>query len=148
MLEVEYHSTNWSETGPCPDCGHTTVTVWGYVYKDQEPFAVYYARSTPKHPEAGIQMALSIGGWGEDANAEEKRCIGVLYGGQPEARGFMYVDASELPWGCESFLGAMQSREQVVGTELATAAGMILNVIHLRDARLAEAFGRRREGNA
>ncbi len=70
---VEFNSSDARE-GTCSCCGSTTRTVWGYVYRDDDAFAVYYFRWSRGH-EPG--MLLSWGGWGEGAEVDQRRVVGL-----------------------------------------------------------------------
>jgi hypothetical protein len=55
----------------CPDCGKKSMTVWGFVSKDNTAHAVYYAGSMTGHNEPSVRLTVSIGRWGVDNPDEE-----------------------------------------------------------------------------
>jgi hypothetical protein len=63
------------KTFDCPDCGKKSMTVWGFVSKDNAAHAVYYAGLMTGHEQPSVRLTLSIGGWGVD-NADEQNVPG------------------------------------------------------------------------
>lgn len=59
----------------CPHCGEESVTVWGFVSKNNLAFAVYYASLMTGHAETSARLAISIGGWGEGADESVRRWV-------------------------------------------------------------------------
>ena len=58
-------------TFDCPDCGKKSMTVWGFVSKDNAAHAVYYAALMTGHDQPSVRLTLSIGRWGVDNTDEE-----------------------------------------------------------------------------
>jgi hypothetical protein len=58
-------------TFDCPDCGRKSVTVWGWISKDGDAHAVYYAGLMTGHEQASARLSISIGGWGVENPDEE-----------------------------------------------------------------------------
>jgi hypothetical protein len=63
----------------CPDCGKESLTVWGFVSKDNIAHAVYYAGLMTGHEEGSVRLTLSIGGWGienvDEQNVETRNWV-------------------------------------------------------------------------
>lgn len=55
-------------THACPDCGGTREVVTGFVYRDDEPHAVYFASCYPAHREVWIDVIL--GTWDDDSESQ------------------------------------------------------------------------------
>ncbi len=67
----------------CPDCGKKSLTVWGFVSKDNVAHGVYYAGLMTGHNEPSVRLTVSIGGWGID-HPDEKN-VGV--------RNWLFIEA-------------------------------------------------------
>lgn len=52
------------KTFECSDCGKTCMTVWGFIRKDGNAHAVYYAGLMTGHSELSVRLTVSIGDWG------------------------------------------------------------------------------------
>lgn len=63
------------KTFDCPDCGKKSLTVWGFVSKDNVAHAVYYAGLMTGHEQSSVRMTVSVGGWGV-AHSDEKNVAG------------------------------------------------------------------------
>ena len=58
-------------TFDCPDCGKKSMTVWGFVFKDESAHAVYYAGLMTAHEQRSVRLTVSIGGWGIEHRDEQ-----------------------------------------------------------------------------
>jgi hypothetical protein len=50
----------------CSDCGRKSLTVWGFVSKQNAAHAVYFAGLMVGHEQASVRLTISIGGWGKE----------------------------------------------------------------------------------
>ena len=73
IVEPDGHA----EHGPCPDCGRTTRSVWGYVSNENGARATYFVRWTDGHVDRGAQVMVSIGNWGSNAVARDRIAFGL-----------------------------------------------------------------------
>ena len=71
----------------CPDCGKESLTVWGFVSKNNLAHAIYYAGLMTGHEQASVRMTISIGGWGLDHANEE----------DVEGRDWIFIEARPTP---------------------------------------------------
>ncbi|MBK9620215.1 MAG: hypothetical protein IPO31_13670 [Candidatus Obscuribacter sp.] len=124
------------DLGTCADCGHQTWCVNGYVYVDSYARAVYYARWTDNHLEHGLQILLSIGQWGEGTTGELRFRVGVECRIVNNGPGFMIVNASDLPWNDEGFLGRALTREEVLSDPIKEEVFFILDHLIIDDDRI------------
>ena len=60
------------KTFDCPDCGKKSMTVWGFVSRNNAAHAVYYAGLMTGHDQVSVRLTISIGGWGAE-NVDELR---------------------------------------------------------------------------
>lgn len=100
------------EANPCADCGAFERTVWGYVKKDGDAFAVYYARWQINHRERGLKLLVSLGGWRKTEDEADRRALAFdcQLGGKRPA--FESVDAATLAWSEKAFLGQKLSKDE------------------------------------
>ena len=122
--------------GPCPDCGRSTRSVWGYVSNAAGPRAVYFIRWTDGHLERGAELIISIGAWDTDAPATDRISFGLACRVDGNGPGFMLVDAADLPWGTEEFLGTKLTRAAALSHPLKPEVFEILDDLVVKDARL------------
>lgn len=109
-------------------------TVWGHVFTNGEPRAVYYVRYNDTDLELA-EFVVSVGEWGEDQG--ERDCVTAL-GKKYEGRlTFMLVDAADSSFAHQAFLGSMKRAEDVRGSELAREVFRILDEVLVQDPRVA-----------
>lgn len=128
------------ELGPCPDCGSTTRSIWGYVYKNNDAHAMYYARWTDNHLERGIQILLSIGRWGDGTTGKMRRRVGVDCRMGSDRPSFMIIDASKMPWDNEKLLGKPLTKDEVLKDRIKDDAFDILDRLVIDDHRLRDSL--------
>lgn len=121
--------------GPCPDCGQATRSVWGYVSNPAGARAVYFIRWTDGHLERGAQLTISIGPWGDGALASNRSAFGLECRVDETGPSFMLVDAEDLPWGTQDFLGAKLTRPAALSHPLKQEIFEILDELIVRDPR-------------
>ena len=125
------------EDEPCPCCGEPTRTVWGYLYADGDAHGVYFARWAAVHPERGLTLVVSLGGWG-GGDATARQAVGLECRALAGGPGFMVVDAADTPWGGEALLGRMLSRAEALAGPARDEALAAAELIVGADARVRE----------
>ena len=98
----------------CDDCGGNTTTLTGYVHKDGDAFAVYFARLSADHPERAVQALVGIGDRGEGTSEVERRAFALEMRKGPDGVGVQVVEGSESPWQRQKVLGRFLSREEAL----------------------------------
>ncbi|MGY4493680.1 DUF2199 domain-containing protein [Pseudomonas sp. TE3610] len=126
-------------SGHCGTCGHEARTFRGFVSDQEGASAVYLATYTESHPEAGVVMAVSIGGWGEGADPVLRECVVLEW--RNGAPGCRVIDAATSCWGGCADLGRMLSRDQAMASGRAREAFAISDAVGCQDARLPAALG-------
>lgn len=123
-------------TSHCSCCGNLTRTVWGFIYKDGDAFAIYYVIWTMAHiAEHGATFQLVLGDYKEGSRAEKRSLAELLY--RPgESGGFMVVDAVADPTSTLYKQGI--PRNAIIGTPLAQICFDLVDAIWLQDTRIAE----------
>jgi hypothetical protein len=95
----------------CECCGNKTLTVHGFVYNNNNAYAVYLACWTVGHPERGVAMAIGLGEWGEGASPDQRRSVGLECRTTDNQIQFAVIDPEQSPWGRTEFLGRMLPRD-------------------------------------
>ncbi len=127
---------------PCECCGNASRTVWGKVYKDREPLAVYYVQWTHGRLDHGANFDFIIGQWGEGTVAKERQAVSLAYRLMPTGPAFMVVDAADRNTAKSSLVGTSLTREQVLGSSISEQVFAIADVVLLQDNRVAEILGK------
>ncbi len=127
--------------GACPDCGRNTRSVWGYISNQAGARAVYFIRWTDGHLERGAQVIVSIGAWGTGALASNRTAFGLECRVDATGPSFMLVDAENLPWGTEEFLGTKLTRATALSHPLKPEIFEILDELVVRDPRFRAFLG-------
>ena len=142
-LEVE---PTGESGGTCACCGNQSRTVWGLVRKlGPEAIAVasYFAQwtvgsSLADHP---VNFDLVLGSWGDGTSADDRCAISFIYSEAENGPGVMVIDATDRPTAASGLAGSVLTRDEVVGTPLATAAFAIVDAVLLQDDRLPRDVG-------
>ena len=135
---LEIDPSESADLGPCPCCGNMGRSVWGYVSRDKNARAVYYARWIDKHLDRGVQIIVSIGFWGESSKSDMRRQVAVecrMGEGRPN---FMIVDAASMPWGDKELLGKGLNRQDVMESQLKDEIFTIVDQVTFEDWRIKE----------
>lgn len=102
----------------CDCCGASASTAHGFVYKNNQPYAVYYAGWADAHRDRGITFALAIGKWDEESGPHDRVCFGLeAYESKNEIL-LRVIGPEESPWGCTDLLGKMLSRQEALKDSL------------------------------
>ena len=126
-------------TGQCACCGRDTHVFRGFVFRDQNAFAIYLAAYTDGHPEVGTSMTLSIRGWGDGADRTEKEAVNLHWHNTPTGPGCQVIEPEEAHFRPNpEFLGPMLTREQAMISGRAAEAFQIADAIWSSDARLSK----------
>lgn len=103
-----------AEAAPCECCGAASRTAHGFVFRDGDAYAVYYAGWSDRHPERGVTMAIAVGEWAEDSSPNDRVSIGVCATATPTSINFRALSADESPWSDTPLLGKMLERVQAL----------------------------------
>lgn len=130
-VEIDQHRTTH-----CSCCGNLTRTVWGFINKDGNAFAIYYVIWTMAHvAERGATIQLILGNWGENSTADERSLIELQYRAGADC-GVMVVDAQG---NADSKLYTKRlPRVAVIGSPLAQVCFDLVDAIWTQDARVSE----------
>ena len=97
-------------TATCSCCGRERTTVTGFVYRDEDAHAIYYASCYPHDGEAWISVIL--GTWGEDIDTHDDH---VTFGCRvpPKSGGCMLVPAASA-YNDSPMFGQKLNREEAL----------------------------------
>ena len=123
--------------GHCNCCGNESRCVWGMVHESNRPVAAYWMNWTVAHlADAGANLDLVIGRWGDDASADDRIAVSLLHreiaGDRPA---LMIIDAAERPFARTSLASAALARADVIGKPLAQTVFGLIDVIYKQDGR-------------
>jgi hypothetical protein len=124
------------EATPCECCGAIARTAHGFVYRDDDAYAVYYAGWSDGHPERGVSLAIAVGEWAEGSSSTDRVSMGVRATSTPSSVNFTVLNPNESPWGDTPLLGKMLRREQALAHSALTDVLHVVEHIVREDVRV------------
>jgi hypothetical protein len=130
------------EAGPagsnsrCACCGEESETAHGFVYRNNDAYAVYYAGWSIGHLKQGVSLAVAIGEWGEGTGAGDRTSFGMSVTATTSSLDFTILDAKESPWGDSPLFGKMLNRSEALAHSEVRSAINIAEQIVKEDARV------------
>lgn len=98
----------------CHCCGHESNIGHGFVYKNGDAYAVYYAGWSKDHSDKKVSFAIAVGEWEDNSTINDRTCLGIeVY---VDERGILYsaIDPDQSPWANTELLGKMISRKDAL----------------------------------
>jgi hypothetical protein len=132
-----------ASTYDCACCGRTSRSIWGEVCDVQCEIVVYYCHWTVGDPEHEAYVDLILGPWGEGVTPEDRVLVSLQFRRSKINGGFMVIDAQPRQAKLADICGEGIPREEVMGTCLAQAAFMTVDVIWIDDPRIADLMAAR-----
>lgn len=111
----------------CDQCGGITTTLTRFVYKDDDAYAVYYARFCDAHPHRDVDTIVSLGSWGVDVVPPDRVAFALRLWGTQDNYNVEVYDGDESPWAHAALIGRKLSREE------ALSHAWIAEVFHISD---------------
>ena len=108
--DIEVGENKSSSTCHC--CGKKSCVGHGFVYKNDDAYAIYYVGWSNSHPDKKVSMALAIGDWGDSATNDDRTCFGIEASEGNEEVLFRVIDPNESPWPNTDLLGQMLTRDK------------------------------------
>jgi hypothetical protein len=102
----------------CPHCGEESMTVWGWVSKDNTAHAAYFANLMTGHQEISARLTISIGGWGKEDSLAKRKWVFLEARPIPGSYEMMVREPGESLYGGEPILGKALSRSEALSTPL------------------------------
>ncbi|MCB9593311.1 MAG: hypothetical protein H6719_11325 [Sandaracinaceae bacterium] len=137
MQNITIEPTNQSEV----DCGEHGVsrTVWGYLYVEGVPRAVYYVQWTVgRAAENGANVDLLMGEWEDDSTPEQRVAVSLEYRVGPDGPEFRSLDPHERPHANSGLAAHNIPGRHVMGNPVAADAYAFMHAVFGQDARVAE----------
>lgn len=102
----------------CHCCSRKSNIGHGFICKNGDAYAVYYAGWTPDHLTKKISFAIAIGEWDDKSTISDRTCFGLeVSEGEGEIL-FRIIDPDESPWPITDLLGKMVSRKESLNHSL------------------------------
>jgi hypothetical protein len=102
----------------CPHCGEESITIWGSVSKDKSAHAVYYANLMTGHQETSARMTISVGGWGDRADENDRRWVFIEARPTADRYEMMIREPEESFYHQAELLGTPLTRAQALESSL------------------------------
>lgn len=101
-----------SEASTCHCCSQNSYNGHGFVYKNSDAHAVYYAAWSKEHAEKMVTFAFAIGEWDDDSTVDSRVCFGIeAYEAENDIL-LRVIEPNESPWPSTDLLGQMLSRSE------------------------------------
>jgi hypothetical protein len=125
----------------CPCCVQKSCTGHGFIYKNDDAYAVYYAGWSNAHAEKKVSLALAIGKWDDDSNNKDRTCFGIeAYEGEDHIL-FRVIEPDESPWPRTDLMGAMLSRKESLNHPLLKEVFIIAEEVVRNHTAIKEYLG-------
>ena len=103
----------------CECCGAAIESTHGFIYRDDDAFAVYQAAWCIGHPENQVNARIEIGGdWGDRDSRPEHTFFGLLIFQTPDETKFSMIEADESMWPPNGDEGQLLSRDAALSHPL------------------------------
>jgi hypothetical protein len=103
-----------SKSSICHCCGRKSFTGHGFIYKNDDAYAVYYAGWAPGHSLKKVTFAIAIGEWDDDSTVQDRICFGLEAYEDKEEILLRVIEPSDSPWKSTELLGKMIFREEAL----------------------------------
>jgi hypothetical protein len=102
----------------CDCCGEEYKSVVGFVKKDDDAYAIYFATLQTGHPEIAVGLTVSIGKWWDDTALDERHWIHLTVRPSPENFNMRIEEPSRSPHSNFKPLGIALTREQALASSM------------------------------
>jgi hypothetical protein len=130
-----------AEGEPCVCCGVASITAHGFLYRNGDAHAIYYAGWSVRHPEHGVTMAIAVGRWEEGSSAADRVSIGVRATSTATTIDFIALNSADSPWSNTPLLGKMLERDQAVTHPAWREVLEVAEYVVQNDARIRDFWG-------
>ena len=114
-----------------------------FVYRDDDAYAVYYARYTAGHGERRLSGLLGLGEWGEKGSPGERVAFPFQIWTDENNFKVGLVNAADSPWSHVTFLGRILNREEALKHQWIEEVFHITDHMVTDDAEITKYFGAR-----
>jgi hypothetical protein len=119
LYEIEVSEPSVSH---CDCCDGLTVRVTGFVCRQGEAFAIYYAEYSNIHPENEIALLVSIGEWGEESVPSQRAAFYCRVRPVDDSHQVTLGDVADSPWSDVELIGQKLTRAEALAHPLKTTA--------------------------
>lgn len=131
-------------TNQCSTCGFEYPRVHGFVYKDGNAFAVYWAAiyvGHPEHPEPRVDLTIALGqDWSEGSDSSQRIYAEMDVWPTPEQFRMAFHDVDGAPLDPKIF-GSPQSRASALASPFRDEFLRVAETITYDDPRVSKALG-------
>ena len=124
----------------CECCGGEIFIVYGFIYRDEDAYAIYHASWSKSHLEAGVDMALEFDDWGNPGNPEKKYSVCLVIRPTRTEYHFQFIDPEQSAWGSGADRGRILSRTEALTHPEKNSFLHVAEHIVLDDPRLNNAL--------
>ncbi|WP_321344213.1 hypothetical protein [Breoghania sp.] len=123
----------------CPCCDPMAAAPQGYVSRNGEPTAVYFA-DWMRTPVPNADLVVSVGRWDELSKPEDRRAMAFRLTPGEDGVEIRIMDARKSRWGAVGFAGAMLDEQAARrDPDLAEFRALALAIAE-KDERIADAL--------
>jgi len=137
MFEIEFESP---KTEPCDCCDNSATRLTRFVFKDGEPFGVYYVLFTHGHTEKIASAYISVGNWDEEATPEMRSAFPIYITQDGDDWAFEFVTSSDSKWGDIELLGPVPADDAADASPLKADALVVAELMMQEDKMLLAYF--------
>ena len=101
----------------CHCCDNESNTGHGFIYKNDDAYAVYYAGWSASHPDKVVSLAIAIGEWDDNSTTDDRTCLGIEAYENLNSIDFRVINPNESPWPSTDLLGEMFDRDQALSNK-------------------------------
>ena len=124
----------------CECCGAKAPSVVGFVYEDDNAYAVYYAGWTEGHAYRRISLVIGLGSFDDDALPADRRSFGLRCWEQDDEIRFEVQEPMMSRYGDVEYLGSMLTRSAALADPDIDGIFHIAEHIAQDDARVRAAL--------
>jgi len=114
MTTLRVEPAGEDNVAQCACCGAQSRSVHGFVYNDDDAYAIYYAGWSDTHPEKGVSIAIAVGEWSEGSSPADRTSVGITAKSTPSAIEFSVLNGDESPWAYTPLFGQMLDRDRAL----------------------------------
>ena len=109
MGKIELELGDGDTRATCDCCGRRAPSVVGFVYREGDAYAVYYAGWTEGH-RGGVSLIIGVGDWDDEATPADRRSFGLRCWVEGSEVNFEVQEPAASRYGHNTWLGAMLPR--------------------------------------
>jgi hypothetical protein len=98
----------------CACCSSPMHQSHGFIYRNENPYALYFAAWIPGHSQPVADIAIGIAEWAKEPKPEEVLAISLHVQASDNSLEFMFVDPTESAWQHSALLGQLLPREEAL----------------------------------